>query len=186
MTTARPPAADGTVPVKTISSGTTADAYLALLADRGVDYLFANAGTDFAPLIESLAKAEANGTRAPKPITVPHENVAIHMAQGYYLKTGRPQLVMVHVNVGTANAVAGVLNAWRANIPVLFTAGRTPYSEEGGITGQRTGEIHWPQEMRDQGAMVREFTKWDYELPNAQVLEATVDRALNLAMTEPK
>jgi acetolactate synthase-1/2/3 large subunit len=93
---------------------------------------------------------------------------------------------MVHVNVGTANAVAGLLNAWRANIPVLFTAGRTPFSEEGGLTGKRTGEIHWPQEMRDQRAMVREFVKWDYELPNAQVLEAIVDRAINIATTEPK
>jgi acetolactate synthase-1/2/3 large subunit len=186
MTTARPPAAENTVPVKTIPSGTTADAYLALLADRGVDYLFANAGTDFAPLIEALAKAEANGTKVPRPVTVPHENVAIHMAQGYYLKTGKPQLVMVHVNVGTANAIAGLLNAWRGNIPVLFTAGRTPYAEEGGATGQRSGEIHWPQEMRDQGAMVREFTKWDYELPNAHVLETTVDRAINVATAEPK
>ena len=53
---------------------------------------------------------------------------------------------------------AGIMNAWRGNIPVLFTAGRTPYSEEGGLTGQRTGEIHWPQEMRDQRAIVREFT----------------------------
>ncbi len=49
------------------------------------------------------------------------------------------------------------------------------------MLGQRSGEIHWPQEMRDQGAMVREFTKWDYELPNAHVLEATVDRAINIA-----
>ena len=186
MTEARPPAGDRTVPVKTIPSGTTADAYLALLADRGVDYLFANAGTDFAPLIEALAKAETQGTRVPKPVTVPHENVAIHMALGYYLKTGKPQLVMVHVNVGTANAVAGIMNAWRGNIPVLMTAGRTPYTEEGGLTGQRTGEIHWPQEMRDQRAVVREITKWDYELPNAQVLETTVDRALNIAMAEPK
>jgi acetolactate synthase-1/2/3 large subunit len=186
MTTARPPAQDGTVPVKTIASGTTADAYLALLADRGVDYLFANAGTDFAPLIEALAKAELNGTPVPKPVTVPHENVAIHMALGYYLKTGKPQLVMVHVNVGTANAVAGIMNAWRGNIPVLMTAGRTPYAEEGGATGQRTGEIHWPQEMRDQRAIVREITKWDYELPNAHVLETTVDRAINIAMAEPK
>jgi acetolactate synthase-1/2/3 large subunit len=186
MTTARPPAQDGTVPVKTIASGTTADAYLTLLADRGVDYLFANAGTDFAPLIESLAKAELNGTRVPKPVTVPHENVAIHMALGYYLKTGKPQLVMVHVNVGTANAVAGIMNAWRGNIPVLMTAGRTPYAEEGGATGQRTGEIHWPQEMRDQRAVVREITKWDYELPNAHVLETAVDRAINIAMAEPK
>ena len=79
---------------KTIASGTVADAYLALLADRGIDYLFANAGTDFAPLIEAYAKAQAQGTKVPKPITVAHENVAIAMAQGYYLKSGRPQAVM--------------------------------------------------------------------------------------------
>ena len=170
---------------KTIE-GTVADAYLALLADRGVDYLFANAGTDFAPLIEAYSKAEANGTKVPKPVTVPHENVAVSMAMGYYLKTGKPQLVMVHVNVGTANAVCGVMNAWRGNIPVLFSAGRTPFAEESGELGQRSGEIHWPQEMRDQGAMVREFVKWDYQLPNGHVLENTVDRALNLAMSEPK
>ena len=171
--------------VKTVD-GTVADAYLALLADRGVDYLFANAGTDFAPLIEAYSKAEANGVKVPKPVTVPHENVAVSMALGYYLKTGRPQLVMVHVNVGTANAVCGIMNAWRGNIPVLFSAGRTPFSEEGGLMGQRSGEIHWPQEMRDQGAMVREFVKWDYSLPNAQVLETTVDRAINISMSEPK
>jgi acetolactate synthase-1/2/3 large subunit len=170
---------------KTID-GTVADAYLALLADRGVDYLFANAGTDFAPLIEAYSKATVNGTRVPKPVTVPHENVAVSMAMGYYLKTGKPQLVMVHVNVGTANAVCGVMNAWRGNIPVLFSAGRTPFAEESGELGQRSGEIHWPQEMRDQGAMVREFVKWDYQLPNGHVLENTVDRALNLAMSEPK
>ncbi len=171
---------------KTIESGTVADAYLALLADRGVDYLFANAGTDFAPLIEAFSKAESEGKPFPKPITVPHENVAVAMAIGYYLKSGKPQLVMVHVNVGTANAICGLMNAWRGNIPVLFSAGRTPYAETGGELGQRSGEIHWPQEMRDQGAMLREFTKWDYELPNAHVLETSIDRAINISMAEPK
>ena len=169
-----------------IESATVADAYLMLLADRGIDYLFANAGTDFAPLIEAYAKLEGTGARTPKPVTVPHENVAVCMALGYYLKTGKPQAVMVHVNVGTANAICGIMNASRANVPILFTAGRTPFTEEGGVMGQRSGEIHWPQEMRDQRAMVREFVKWDYELPNAHVLEAAVDRALNVAMNEPK
>jgi acetolactate synthase-1/2/3 large subunit len=173
------------VATKTID-GTVADAYLAIMADRGVDYLFANAGTDFAPLIEAYAKAEANGTKTPKPITVPHENVAISMALGYYLKSGKPQLVMVHVDVGTANAICGVMNAWRGNIPVLFTAGRTPFTENGNLPGQRSGEIHWPQEMRDQGALVREMTKWDYQLPNAEVLEGVIDRAINMACAEPK
>lgn len=172
--------------VETIQSGTVADAYLALMADRGIDYLFANAGTDFAPLIEAFAKAEATGTRVPKPVTVPHENVAVAMALGYYLKTGRPQLVMVHVNVGTANALCGVMNASRANVPILFSAGRTPYSEKSDARGARTGEIHWPQEMRDQAAILREFVKWDYEIPNAQVLESAVDRALNISLAEPK
>ena len=73
--------------------------------------------------------AEVDG----KPVTVPHENVAVGMALGYYLITGKPQLVMVHVNVGTANAICGVMNAWRGNVPILFSAGRTPYSEEGGL-----------------------------------------------------
>ena len=143
------------MPNKTIASGTVADAYLALLADRGIEYLFANAGTDFAPIIEAYAKAQVMGTKVPKPVTVPHENVAINMAQGFYLKTGRPQAVMVHVNVGTANAICGLVNGWRGNIPVLFTSGRTPYTEEGGVPGERSGEIHWPQEMRDQRATVR-------------------------------
>jgi acetolactate synthase I/II/III large subunit len=169
-----------------VIDGTVADAYLAIFADRGVDYLFANAGTDFAPLIEAYAKAEANGTKVPKPVTVPHENVAVAMAMGYYLKSGKPQLVMVHVDVGTANAICGIMNAWRGNIPVLFTAGRTPFSETGGLAGQRSGEIHWPQEMRDQGAMLREIVKWDYQLPNGEVLEGAIDRAINLACAEPK
>ena len=173
------------MPQQTVE-GSVADAYLAILADRGVDYFFANAGTDFAPLIEAMAKAEATGAPMPKPVTVPHENVAVCMAMGYFLKTGRPQLVMVHVNVGTANTICALMNAWRGAIPILFTAGRTPFSEEGGLMGQRSGEIHWPQEMRDQAGMLREFVKWDYQLPNAQVLEAAVDRAISIAMTEPK
>ena len=173
------------MPKKSIA-GTVADAYLAVLADRGVDCLFANAGTDFAPLIEALAKAEAEGLKTPRPVTVPHENVAVSMAIGYYLATGRPQLVMVHVNVGTANSICALMNAWRGNVPILMSAGRTPYSEEGGLPAKRSGEIHWPQEMRDQGAMLREFVKWDYELPNAETLEVSVDRALNMAMSEPK
>ncbi|MGE3245018.1 MAG: thiamine pyrophosphate-requiring protein [Beijerinckiaceae bacterium] len=171
--------------VKT-ATGTVADAYIDILADRGVDFLFANAGTDFAPLIEALSKAESEGRPSPRPVTVPHENVAIHMALGHYLQSGRPQLCMVHVNVGTANAMCGLMNAWRGNLPVLFSSGRTPWAEQGGKTGERTGEIHWPQEMRDQGAMVREIVKWDYELRSAEVLETTVDRALNVTMSEPK
>ena len=116
------------VPQKTLTDGTVAEAYLALLADRGIDYFFGNAGTDFAPIIEAFSKAQGIGTPAPTPILVPHENLAIHMAMGYYVATGRPQVVMVHVNVGTANSMNGLINAFKGNIPVIFSSGRTPYS----------------------------------------------------------
>jgi acetolactate synthase-1/2/3 large subunit len=53
------------MPTKTIKDCTVADAYLEILADRGVEYLFANAGTDFAPLIEALSKAQTLGTPHP-------------------------------------------------------------------------------------------------------------------------
>ena len=89
------------MPQQTIQVDSLAEAYLSLLRDRGVDYLFGNAGTDFASVIEALSKSATAGTRAPVPITVPHENLAVAMAHGYFLATGRPQAVMVHVNVGT-------------------------------------------------------------------------------------
>ena len=94
------------MPQQTIQVDSLAEAYLSLLADRGVDYLFGNAGTDFASVIEALSKAATQGTKAPIPLTVPHENLAVSMAHGYYIETGRPQAVMVHVNVGTANGIS--------------------------------------------------------------------------------
>ncbi|MBT4941145.1 MAG: hypothetical protein HON14_18535, partial [Rhodospirillaceae bacterium] len=60
-----------------------ADAFIALLADRGIDFFFANAGTDFTLLIEAFAKADTLGLSVPTPIAVPHENVAMALAMGY-------------------------------------------------------------------------------------------------------
>ena len=150
-----------------------AEAYLTLLAERGVEYLFANSGTDFAPLIEVFAKAARTGARVPKPILATHENLALSMAHGWAMVTGRVPAVMVHVN------------AARDNVPILFTAGRSPLTESG-LPGARDVYIHWAQEMFDQAGMVRELVKWDYELKNGEQLETVVDRALSVATTEPK
>ena len=171
---------------KTLTDCTVADAYLTILADRGVKYLFGNAGTDFAPIIEAYSKLHGTGTAVPTPITCPHENVAMSMAQGYYSMTGEVQAVMVHVNVGTTNAMCGLINAFKGNIPVLFSAGRTPFTETATMKGRRSGEIHWPQEMFDQRSLVREVVKWDYELPNGEVVDTAIDRALNAAMSYPR
>src|SRR5919197_2010640 len=170
---------------KTIPVETTAEAYLELLRDRGVDCFFGNGGTDFASIVEAFAKLQADGKPTPRPITVPHEFVAGSMAHGYYLATGRPQVVMVHVTVGTANVSGTVINAARARVPVIFSAGRTPITE-GGSLPARDLYIHWAQESFDQAAILREYVKWDYELRNFAQLETVVDRALALACSEPK
>ena len=163
----------------------TADAYLELLAARGVEYFFANAGTDFAPLIEAYARRSAQGQASPRPITVPHEVPAVAMAHGYTMITGRAQVVMVHVIVGAGNAAGGVINAARSNVPMLFSAGRNPITEAGNA-GSRDRPIHWAQEAFDQAGMLREFVKWDYELKRFDQLETVVDRALTLAQSEPR
>ncbi|HKC08831.1 MAG TPA: thiamine pyrophosphate-requiring protein [Methylomirabilota bacterium] len=163
----------------------TADAYLELLAARGVEYFFANAGTDFAPLIEAYARRGAQGQASPRPITVPHEVPAVAMAHGYTMVSGRAQAVMVHVIVGAGNAAGGVINAARSNIPMLFSAGRNPITEAGDA-GSRDRPIHWAQEAFDQAGMLREFVKWDYELKRFDQLETVVDRALTLAQSEPR
>jgi acetolactate synthase-1/2/3 large subunit len=159
--------------------------YLQALLDRGIDHVFANAGTDTAPIIEALVTARNAGIKTPEFLTVPHENVAISMAHGYFLATGKPAAVMVHVTVGTANALCGLMNAARDQAPILLTAGRTPSTETGHI-GSRNASIHWGQDSFDQGGLVREWVKWDYELRPGQAPEEIVGRALDIAMSEPK
>jgi acetolactate synthase-1/2/3 large subunit len=166
-------------------SQSVAAAYLSLLASRGVEYLFGNAGTDFAPLIEAYAEAAHKGGVVPTPIVVTHENLAVTMAHGYSMVTRRIPAVMAHVSVGTANMVCAAMNAARENIPLLLTAGRTPLNERGRL-GARDGYIPWAQEMYDQAGMLRELVKWDYELRNADQLETVVDRALAIAGSEPR
>jgi acetolactate synthase I/II/III large subunit len=171
--------------MKTLKVDNVAQAYLELLEDRGVDFFIANAGTDFATLVDAFARREAEGKRVPRPIVAPHESVAVGMAHGAWLATGRPQAVMVHVTVGTANAACGVITAARSHVPILMTAGRTPITEEG-AAGTRDLYIHWAQESFDQGAMLREYVKWDYELRTPAQLESVVDRAFELMLSEPR
>jgi acetolactate synthase I/II/III large subunit len=182
-TTGVPDVTDTKIKHADAQNGMAAEAYIARLGERGIEYVFANAGTDFAPIVEALARNP--GSTAPRFITVPHENVAMGMAHGYYRIAGKPAAVMVHVTVGTANAMNGIINAARDNVPILLAAGRTPITETGSIAS-RNRPIHWGQESFDQGGMLREYVKWDYELRDGQPVEAVVDRALDIAMSAPR
>jgi acetolactate synthase-1/2/3 large subunit len=182
----RPDAATPGVPGSSSpATQSVATAYLKLLAGRGVEYLFGNAGTDFAPIVEAYADAAQNGMPVPRPILAVHENLAVSMAHGYAMLSHRIPAVMVHVSVGTANMICGAMNAARENVGMLLTAGRSPILEYG-RHGARDGYIHWAQEMYDQAGMLREIVKWDYELRDAAQLETVVDRALAIAESEPR
>lgn len=170
---------------KAILTRSGAAALLDAMRSRGIRHVFANAGTDFAPVIEAMVEAAEQGREIPRFHTIPHENVAVAMAHGYFLMSGEPAVVMVHVTVGTANALCGIMNASRDNVPVLLLAGRTPNTETG-HAGSRSAGIHWGQDSFDQGGMVREYVKWDYELRAGQPVDSVFGRALDIAMSEPR
>ena len=162
-----------------------AEAFLRALADHGVDYFFCNPGTDFPPIVEAFGRAKKTNAKVPKPILVPHENLAVGMAHGAYLMTGRPQAVMVHTTVGTANTINNLINVSRDRVPLILAAGRTPITEKGSF-GSRTRPIQWGQEMFDQAGMVRELVKWDYELRMPGQVGDVVARAAEVAMAHPR
>jgi acetolactate synthase-1/2/3 large subunit len=162
-----------------------AEIFLQSLAEHGVDFFFANPGTDFPPIVEAFSRGRASNVKLPRPVIVPHENLAVAMAHGAYLMTGRPQAVMVHVNVGTGNTINNLINLSRDRIPLLLAAGRTPVTETGSF-GSRSRPIHWAQEMFDQAGMVRETVKWDYELRVPGQVGNVVARAFEVAMTSPR
>jgi acetolactate synthase-1/2/3 large subunit len=162
-----------------------AEAFLRALADHGVDYFFCNPGTDFPPIVEAFSRAKKTNAKVPKPVLVPHENLAVAMAHGAYLMNGRPQAVMVHVNVGTANTINNLTNLSRDRVPLILAAGRTPVTEKGSF-GSRSRPIHWAQEMFDQAGMLREMVKWDYELRVPGQVGDMVSRAYEVSMAHPR
>ncbi len=156
------------------------------LNEVGVEYIFGNFGTDHAPLIEEMARWQREGKTFPKVILCPHENVAMHMAMGYAMATGRGQAVLVHVDAGTANSAMGAHNAMRTRVPLMLIAGRAPFSSHGELLGTRDNYVHFIQEPYDQASIVRPYVKWEYNLPSGTIARQALQRAHSLMSTEPK
>ncbi|MGR3793026.1 thiamine pyrophosphate-requiring protein [Vannielia sp. SX4] len=164
---------------------TAGGAIFGKLKALGVDYVFANSGTDFPPIIEGLVEARRAGLDLPTPVTVPHEHAAVSMAHGYWQVTGRPQAVLLHTNVGLANGATAAINAWCDQVPMILMSGRTPVTEHSRF-GARTVPIGWGQEMFDQEALIRETTKWHYELRFPDQIAELMDRAWAIANSTPR
>src|SRR2546421_540687 len=96
------------------------EVFLRALAEHGVDFFFANPGTDFPPIVEAFSRGRHSNAKLPRPVLVPHENLAVAMAHGAYTQTGRPQVVMVHVNVGTGNTINNLINLSRDRVPLIL------------------------------------------------------------------
>jgi acetolactate synthase-1/2/3 large subunit len=168
-----------------MSRHSTAHHFLQGLVDLGVDYIFANLGTDHVSLIEALAEWDREGRQHPEVILCPHEVVAVHMAAGYAFATGRAQAVFVHVDAGTANACMAIQNLFRCRLPVMLFAGRAPFTLHGELTGSRDTYVHFVQDPFDIASIVRPYVKWEYSLPSGVVVKEALARAQAFAESDP-
>jgi len=159
--------------------------FLEGLVDLGVDYIFANLGTDHVSIIEEIARWDGCGRKHPEVILCPHEVVAVHMAGGYALATGRCQAVLVHVDAGTANACMAIQNLFRYRLPVMLFAGRAPHTLHGELTGSRDTYVHFVQDPFDIASIVRPYVKWEYSLPSGIVVKEALARASAFAHSDP-
>jgi acetolactate synthase I/II/III large subunit len=159
--------------------------FLEGLVDLGVDYIFANLGTDHVSLIEELARWDSEGKKHPEIILCPHEVVAVHMAGGYALATGKSQAVLVHVDAGTANACMAIQNLFRYRLPVMLFAGRAPHTLHGELKGSRDTYVHFVQDPFDIASIVRPYVKWEYSLPSGIVVKEALARAAAFAHSDP-
>lgn len=162
------------------------DAIVASMKLGGVDHLFFVSGTEIIFYQEAIAKARQRGWPAPQLITVPHESVALNAALGAAMVSGQPTALAVHVDVGTLNTGAAIHTAWKGGYPVLITAGNPPRAYPGSMLGARDSTVQWIQEARDQGGILREYTKLDHRMEYQDNPGLMVSRLLQVAMSEPK
>ncbi|WP_010612235.1 thiamine pyrophosphate-requiring protein [Halococcus hamelinensis] len=165
---------------------TVAESVLRSLTEGGVEYVFANFGTDHTPLIEAAARLRDAGEADAFPTFVPcpHEFVALSAAHGYAAASGEPQAVLVHVDVGTQNLGAAMHNAHRANAPVFVMAGLSPVSDAASLGG-RDNPIHYAQDVFDQTAVVEEYCRWTKEYQPPADPDEVVRRGLERTMATP-
>ncbi|KFA65769.1 hypothetical protein S40285_07096 [Stachybotrys chlorohalonatus IBT 40285] len=172
-----------------VSSGTytASTAFFEALWEAGITHCFVNLGSDHPSIIEAMVKGqrEAKG-KFPRMITCPNEMVAMSMADGYARLTGKPQCVIVHVDVGTQGLGAAVHNASTGRAPVLVFAGLSPFTQEGELRGSRTEYIHWIQDVPDQKQIIGQYCRYAAEIKTGTNIKQMVNRALQFATSEPQ
>jgi thiamine pyrophosphate-dependent acetolactate synthase large subunit-like protein len=155
------------------------DAIAAAIRELDIPYVALNPGSSYRGLHDSLVNYLGN--RRPRMLLCLHEESAVALAHGWAKVTGRPMLAIVHANVGLMHATMAIFNAWCDRAPMIVL----------GATGaldatRRRPWIEWIHTARDQGALIRNFTKWDDQPSSIGAAQEAVLRANMIAQTAPR
>ncbi|HEY1246286.1 MAG TPA: thiamine pyrophosphate-binding protein [Hyphomicrobiaceae bacterium] len=145
----------------------------------GIAYIALNPGASFRGLHDSLVNHLGN--ERPQLLLCLHEETAVAIAHGYAKVTGRAMAAAVHSNVGLFHATMAMFNAWCDRMPMLVIGATGPVD-----AARRRPWIDWIHTARDQGAIVRGYTKWDDQPASPAAAREAVARACWLASTLPR
>jgi thiamine pyrophosphate-dependent acetolactate synthase large subunit-like protein len=144
-----------------------------------IPYIALNPGASYRGLHDSLVNRLGNIN--PQMLLCLHEEHTVAIAQGYAKITEKPMLAAVHSNVGLLHATMAIFDAWCDRVPVIVLGATGPVD-----AALRRPWIEWIHTARDQGAIVRNFTKWDDQPASPAAAREAVLRAAWLANTAPK
>jgi thiamine pyrophosphate-dependent acetolactate synthase large subunit-like protein len=119
-----------------------------------IPYIAVTPGASYRGLHDSIVNYLGN--TAPQMLLCVHEEAAVAIAHGYAKVTGKAIAAAVHSNVGLQHATMAMFNAWCDRMPVLVLGATGPVDAM-----KRRPWIDWIHTARDQGALVRGYTKWD-------------------------
>jgi len=134
--------------------GFGSDVVAETLRDLDIPYIALNPGASYRGLHDSLVNYLGNA--APQMLLCLHEEAAIAIAHGYAKVTGRAMAAAVHSNVGLMHGTMAIFNAWCDRMPIIILGATGPVDAV-----KRRPWIDWIHTARDQGALVRHYTKWD-------------------------
>ena len=167
-----PPSND---PVNQTTSG--GDFMVDVLKSLDIDYLAINCASSYRGLHEAVVNH--GGNTKPEIITCVHEDIAVHIAQGYAKIEGKPIAMACHGVVGLQHATMAMYNAWCDRVPVLVMGGNIMEADK------RAPGAEWVHAGVDIGQLVREFTKWDDQPASLQHFAESAVRAYKIATTPP-
>ncbi|MGD1098401.1 MAG: thiamine pyrophosphate-dependent enzyme [Bryobacteraceae bacterium] len=148
-----------------------------VLKALGFDYIFANPGSSFRGLHESVVNY--GGNQNPEFITCCHEESSVAMAHGYSKIEGKPVCVLAHGTVGLQHASMAIYNAYVDRAPVFMVIGNSADA-----AARRPG-VEWAHSVQDAAVLVRDFTKWDDAPVSLQHFAESAVRAYKIATTPP-